>query len=492
MCTTRRVTLHGMFCLVTCLSPILACGDDDDSSKTTDRSPATDDDAGMSGAGGKAATDGPSSPAACPSMVNDSDCDKSRRPIVFVHGTVANGESFAHPALLLASNGYCPDRIRAIEYNSLIAAPCADGAKTCAFALDRAATYAGAKTAIDKAIDELREQTGTDKVDLLGHSQGSGHGAQYAGENADKVAHYVHLAGGQLEADPGGVPTLCLSSTGDRPVTCKTTKNHTFEDDDLDHAAVSSSTDAFVEIYKFLNDDKAPKFTDVQCGEPITLEGRAPTFGDNTFLEGSKIEVYELGQDAQKRGAPVKTFEIGADGNFGPWDAKRGKAYEFKMVPPPGDSRRPRHTYMQPFTRSDRLLRFNFETKDPTASATGKQVNFDDSHSVIVARRRQKAFLFGRDELTVDGFAAINDQNAAARTVTCGLYLYDKSLTDEPGPGDGESSGGSIIKGTFVNSADVFMPTDKPDFINIEFNGVTTRVPNWRSNSEGISLVLVD
>jgi pimeloyl-ACP methyl ester carboxylesterase len=428
----------------------------------------------------------------CPVMVNDADCDKTRRPIVFVHGTVANGESFANPALLLASNGYCSDRIRAVEYNSLIPAPCADGTTTCAFALDRAATYAGAKAAIDRAISDLRAQTGADKVDLLGHSQGSGHGSTYAGENPDKVAHYVHLAGGQLESNPGAVPTLCLSSTGDRPVTCATTANFTFQDDTLDHAAVSSSTEAFVQIFKFLNDGSEPKYTTVQCGDPITLEGRAPTFGDNTVLVGSKVEVYELATDPQVRGVPVKTFEIGADGNFGPWPARRGAAYEFKLVPPPGDSRRPRHVYMQPFVRSDRLLRFTFETADPTASATSKQVNLDDSHAVLVARRRQKAFLFGRDSLTLNGFEAINDLNAQARTVTCALYLFDKSLTDVFGPGDAMSAGGSIIKGTFVNSADVFMSTASPAFIDVVFNGAKLRVPNWPSGRDGLSLVLVD
>jgi pimeloyl-ACP methyl ester carboxylesterase len=487
MTKTTHLTVRGLIWLTLC--PVLACNEDDGTS-TIDQSPAI----GTAGTSGATAGNSGNTSAACPVMVNDADCDKTRRPIVFVHGTVANGESFAHPALLLASNGYCPDRIRAVEYHSLIAAPCADGAATCAFSLDREATYAGAKLAIDQAIAKLLAETGADKVDLLGHSQGSGHGSRYTGENPDKVAHYVHLAGGQLEVDPGGVPTLCLSSTGDRPVTCKTTQNFTFQDETLDHAAVSSSTESFVEIFKFLNDGKVPQYDTVQCGDPITLEGRAPTFGDNTFLPGSKVEVYELETTGNPtmRGAPTKSFEIGADGNFGPWEAHRGATYEFKLVPPPGDSRRPRHIYMQPFTRSDRLLRFNFETKDSTASATSKQVNYADSHAVFVARRRQKAFLFGRDTLTVDGFAAINELNAAARTVTCALYLYDKSLTELPGPGDGVSMGGSIIKGTFVNSADVFMPSSPPAFMKVVFNGVTTLVPNWSSGSGGMSLVLLD
>jgi hypothetical protein len=275
-------------------------------------------------------------------------------------------------------------------------------------------------------------------------------------------------------------------------VNCGTTKNVTFQDETLDHAAVSSSTESAVEVFKFLNDDKEPQYTQVQCGDPIILEGRAPTFGDNTFLVGSKVEVYAVDATPRERGAPLQSFEIGEDGKFGPWQAQRDTAYEFKMVPAPGDSRRPRHTYMLPFKRSDRLLRFNFESNDPNVSVTGRKVNYDDQHAVLVPRRRQKAFLVGRDSLKIDGFEVINDQNAKARSVVCALYLYDASSADTPGPGDGMSEGGSLISGTFVNSADVYMPTAEPHLIKVEFNGVTLQVPNWPSKSEGLSLVLVD
>ena len=486
------------------LCHLTACEDDDKSDqKSSDVSAAGGK--SSAGEGGKDAKAGTGSAGKgdsgrgadygkprCSVMVNDADCDRSKRPIVFVHGTVANGDSFSHPAQLLASNGYCADRIRAVEYNSLVAAACPKDKPDCAFMLDGAATYKRAKAAIDEAIQQLRDETGADKVDLLGHSQGAGHGAVYTRENPDKVAHYIHLAGGQLESDPGDVPTLCLSSTGDMPRNCKTTKNVIFDDDTLDHAAVSSSSEAFVEIYKFLNDDKEPDHTSVQCGDPIVLEGRAPTFGDNTFLPGSKIEVYVVNENVFARGAPARVFNIGDDGKFGPWEAKPDVAYEFKLIAPAGDKRKPRHAYVKPFVRSDRLLRFSFESTDPVASATGKKVNYDNSHSVIVARRRQKAFLFGRDSLTIDGFEAINEGNAKQRSVVCALYLYDAATGDAPGPGDGTSSGESIISGTFLNSADVFIPTDETRYVEVKFGDTVLHVQNWGSATQGMSIVLVD
>ena len=439
---------------------------------------------------------------ACPVVVDDVDCDKTKRPIVFVHGTTANGESFGHPAQLLASNGYCPDRIRAVEYHSLImtggatgtlpvrgvdaGVPAGDAGAAPASALDFEATHREARRAIDEAIAELKAETGFDKVDIMGHSQGGYHASRYVREHASDIAHYVNFAGGNLTANPGDVPTLCLSSVGDAPMNCGTTKNVVFQDETLDHAAVSSSTESFVEVYKFLNDGKEPKYTTVQCGGKIVIEGRAPTFGDNTFLPGSKLELYELGDAPRTRGEPVKVFEIGASGKFGPWEAKRGVAYEFKLVPPPGDTRRPRRAYLPEFVRSDRLLRFNFESRDAVANGTGGKVGYADDHAVVVVRRRQRAFLHGRDSLKIDGFEALNADNARNRAVTCALYLYDAP------PFDQSSSGKSVVKARFVDSGDIFMQAATPAYINVEFNGRKLRVPNWPSATEGLSLVLVD
>lgn len=459
-------------------------------------------------------------PKGCPVLVNDKDCDKSLRPIVFVHGTVANGDSFAHPAKILASNGYCPEWIRAVEYHSLVAAvpdaaaaapqgldggvALADGgvadAAAPAFVLDRVEAFRRASADIDRVIAELQRDTGFDKVDLAGHSQGSGHGSTYAGMNPGKVAHYVHLAGGQLEQDPGGVPTLCLSSIGDRPVTCKTTKNITFQDQTLDHSAVASSTEAALEVYRFLT-GKEPKYQDIQCGDPITIEGRAPTFADNTFLVGAKVELYELdySKAPRERGAPVSSTTITADGKFGPWQVKRDVPYEFRLVPPANDStRRPSHAYLQPFKRTDRLLRFNFETKDPVASATSSQVNRDASFSIVIPRSRQRAFYYKTDSLKVNGFEVIKEDTTWNATtnrsrVTVAYYLFDKSLTPGTyGPGDGKSTGESIISGSFVNSADLFVPTTPAAWVDVTFNGTTLKVPNWVSGVDGASVVFVN
>jgi pimeloyl-ACP methyl ester carboxylesterase len=65
-----------------------------------------------------------------------------------------------------------------------------------AIGLDWNETYRRAEQAIDQAIAALQKETGFDKVDLLGHSQGGAHTTRYAREHAEKIAHYVNFAGG--------------------------------------------------------------------------------------------------------------------------------------------------------------------------------------------------------------------------------------------------------------------------------------------------------
>ena len=114
----------------------------------------------------------------CPVVVADADCDRSQRPFVFVHGTFGSGDNFAHVARLLGSNGFCQDRIIAIDYNSLGEMP-------------------GTNGQLDAAIDAVLAATGFTQVDLAGHSQGTAHCGAYLSDpaHAAKVAHYINFSG---------------------------------------------------------------------------------------------------------------------------------------------------------------------------------------------------------------------------------------------------------------------------------------------------------
>jgi len=436
----------------------IGCDADEDSTSTA---PALDADAGDF-----------IDPQICPALVSDQDCDRDRPPIVFVHGNASAGDGFSHPAQLFASNGYCALRIRSIDYDAITRG-------------NDAASYAAVAAQLDLVIAELRDRTGAKQVDLFGHAQGAAYAARYVAAHAGSIAHYVHIAGGVLLSNPGGVKTLCLSSAGDRPVTCETTKNVTFPDEQMDHLAVCSSREAFREMYAFLNDGAAPAYDTVQCGDPVVIEGRAVAFGDNERMSGGVVEVYALGDDPRGRGMPVTTLEIRDDGSVGPWTAKRGVAYEFKLRVKAGDGRPTRYVYFPPFKRTDRLLRFTFESRNEAALSTTRMANLTDGTAALWIRRKQGAFLAGRDQLTVDGFPAVNAEDAMQRATITGLFVLDQN-------GDMQSSGGSVLRETFVNGTDVYLQTGQPAFIDVSLNGSRMKVPNWPSQTGGLSIVWVD
>jgi pimeloyl-ACP methyl ester carboxylesterase len=415
-------------------------------------------------------------PPGCDAVVADDKCDQSKRPIVFVHGRLGAGDHFSNPAALFASNGYCPDRIRAIDYNSLAG----DGA------------YAQLAGELDSTIASLLTATGAAEVDLVAHTEGANHAATYVAANAEKIARYVHIAGDRLGEDPAGVPTLCLSSSADAAINCATTKNVVFNNEDIDVFAVAASRETFVELYSFLNGGTAPTFQTVQCGSTVTLEGRAVSFGDNALPVGARVEIYELGNNARQRNNPVYAVAVPSDGRIGPFTAKRDVPYEFKLIAPPDDDRATRRVYYPAFKRSDRLLRLLFAAKDPDAASASRQINYDDNHAVLVVKRRSGAFLAGRDRLLIGGSSVLTEQNAGRTMTTIGLYLYDQAVSAEGGPGNGRSEGGAIVLGPYVSGSDLFLRADPPAYIDITFNGQRLRVPNWPSRSEGLSLVMVD
>ncbi len=441
----------------------------------------------------------PSADAECPVVVSDTTCDKSQRPIVFVHGTYGSGDNIANVALLFASNGYCPDRFISIDYDSLIAV----GTGLTGGGFNGPVDAAGEP--IDQAIDAVLAETGFTQVDLMGHSQGALQDYVYLQDpgHAAKVAHYVQLAGGPQAAPPGppdaaGVPTLSIASAGDviaGPIGV-TGAQRTVLLETQDHFGVAGSTDTFVAIWQYLHqgadggpDGEYPQYTTIQCGDPaVTLAGKSETFGDNAVPPGGTLEVYELTTPQDDGGMPVASFPIGDAGIMGPWTGKRLTPYEFRGVGPDGGVIG--HSYFQPFKRTDYWLRFLVPSTNPLASFATTPVTGlnDNSETTIVARHAPGAFRYDLgDSLTVNGFQALNGDDANRQTVTVGLFMYDANK-------DGKTEGGSVglySSGQipFLRGTDIFVPSSPPAFVEVDLNGTTLQIPNWPSVSQGLTYV---
>jgi pimeloyl-ACP methyl ester carboxylesterase len=414
---------------------------------------------------------------ACPVVVRDADCDKSQRPIVFVHGNYGSGDNIANVALLFTSNGFCADRFVAIDYSSLAPAD----------------QQPGLDGRLDALIDEVLAETGADKVDLMGHSNGTINSRNYLLEggtgaviqaHAAKVAHFVHLAGGPLPV-PDDPPTLCVASNSDTIATglCPPNAAETAIFEEKDHFAVASSDESFVAIYEFLRGEE-PKYKTIQCGaREITLEGKAESFADNVVPVGSTLEVYELGSDARKRGSPIDAFTVGDDGVIVPFKAKRLQMYEFRAIDEQGVMIG--HQYIAPFKRDNRLIRF-LGPSEALALVTDNIVR-DDRHSAVIARSYKGAFRSDLgDSLKANGAEVLLDEIANAASATVGLFMFDENT-------NGTSDGGSLGAYSalpFIRGTDVFMDSATPGFIELTFNGEVLKVPNWPSQSEGPMIVI--
>lgn len=400
----------------------------------------------------------------CSVIVSDEDCNTKQRPIVFVHGTFGSGDNIAHVAQLFGSNSYCQERFVAVEYNSLGGSPL---------------------TKLDALIDEIRAQTGQDKVDLMGHSQGTGHCVEYLKDavRAGKVAHYVNLSG-RTEV-PNAIPTLSLSSKNDLGGTPSHAPNAekqvTFEEQD--HFGVASSTEAFVEIYKYLL-GKEPKYKEIQCGDDeITIEGIAETFGDNAPIVGGTLEVHEMSDKPYERGAPVLTIHSDPQGRSGAFKIKRNTPYEFKALD--ADGKLVGHVYFAPFKRSNRLVRFLGPSKNILVSSLSTdQLKLSPNHAVIVARTLAGAFRQDLGQsLKIDGKEVLTAENAGRAANVVGLFMSDQNLSEE-------SDLGVAFSAPFVMGTDVFMSSKQPKLLDIEWNGQHLSVPNWPSSEGFISLNL--
>ena len=99
---------------------------------------------------------------------NDWDCELTEerpRPVILVHGTFLNRQdNWAYLAPTLANEGYC---VYALTYGAHPEAPWPLSALGGVRPMEESAVE------LAEFVDRVRDATGADKVDLVGHSQGT-------------------------------------------------------------------------------------------------------------------------------------------------------------------------------------------------------------------------------------------------------------------------------------------------------------------------------
>jgi pimeloyl-ACP methyl ester carboxylesterase len=406
------------------------------------------------------------------------------RPVIFVHGGSGSGAQFESQGQRLTSNRYPASYVAVHEYDSTF------GVNT----MDE--VWQG----LDQLIDRLLERTGAEEVELLGHSLGTAVSQGYLNsspERAARVAHYVNIDGAGGTALPGGVPTLAVWGEGNQDRSITGAENVYFPDQS--HVQVATSAETFGEFYEFFT-GRPPRTTDVvpERADRIRLSGEANLFPSNEGATGMTLEIWKVnGRNGRRIGhQPEATYEIGADGAWGPFRATGNRHYEFALVD--DESGNVHHFYYQPFFRSDHLIRLL--TSRP---GTGIDLIRDrsENHSTITIVRYKE---FWGDQGEQSDVLTVNDENVLnAATAPRDQRINAVFAMDDGSDGVSnlEAPIADISGLPFITGVDTFLAASDPpnDAIGVDMtaragDGDTEdiNVPNWESETNHMTVQFRD
>jgi len=430
--------------------------------------------------------------------------DKTRVPIVFVHGQNGAGDQFERQAMHFHSNGYPANWIVMFDYNTadrgnLPARPAGSGGAPARRETPKGPYTTGTTADLDALIDAVRARTGFDKINLVGHSRGTSESGAYLSDpaRAAKIAHYATIGGGDAK-NPNGVPSIGISGLGDiRPGPAAENGGVVqWMPSYQDHVMVCTSDESFWALYTFLNDGEKPKTLRITPEERPQVGGYVKSYIHNKPLEGATVEVWEVkpesGQRASKKA--LTTLTVAKDGQWGPFSARAGQTYEFVVKGTAATV--PLRFFRSPFTHSNRLVYFRIAASAEGYSKTpfndAPQL-LNDKTSAFVVRHQNGSLVPGVMNLSVDGTEMIVDPilpttKEARQNPTVALYIAD-------GNGNGKSDLSRMegFQGAFVASADVWIPANPKKSVQFRLNDHVLNVPAMPGSEVGaISVIFED
>jgi pimeloyl-ACP methyl ester carboxylesterase len=403
------------------------------------------------------------------------------RPLIFVHGVLGSANQFESQSLRFTSNGYPIGHVVGFDYDSL-----AVGANT-----------ELVRGQLDALIASLQAATGSDQVDLAGHSLGTSVLQGYLNsspERAADVAHYVNLDGFPAASPPGGVPTLAVWGMGndDRELVGATNVHLPQQT----HTQVATSRETFGVMYEFLT-GAPPASLDIvrqRAGE-IQLSGRAHLFPSNAPVDRGELQVYEVEAATGRRVDPLPeaTFAL-TDGSWGPFAADPAARYEFAIVRD-GNAH---HLYFEPFVRSSALMRLL--TSEPGEGLDGLWERGPNHSNIVLLRNKE---WWGdqpgaNDVLTVDGVDVVSPATAPTSKRALAAFVWDIGVDGVSNPGVPAPAFAAL---PFLTGVDIFVPASSPPDRTVAVRSVPrlgdglvidVPVPNWPSATDRTTIQFND
>jgi len=401
-------------------------------------------------------------------------CSDSHRPIIFVHGFLGSGDNYADMVQRFLQNGYCPEKLALLDWNGV--------------GMD----VNGGVRALSARVDELIAGSGFTSVDLVGHSMGGFVGANYVNitGNAAKIAHYLHAASNPYTAFPAGLKVRSISSPADTVAGFTDVPGvDNREIPGADHMQVISKAEAFAQAYEFFNDGAQPVTTTISAQEEkLRLEGKAVSLGDNLPLAGARIEIFPVDPATGERTAakPEACFLADAEGKWGVFGAEKLTYYEMALTTADG---RTIHYYRQPFRRSQPAvyLRGLGQADSSLTALITSIVPYNDNMSIMILFASNQAIYSGRDTASVDGHDLATPELSSPAQSSIAYFLSDENLN---GVSDYTQSALSAMN--FLADLDYYIPVVPRSSVRFEVNGSILNIPNWKSDTEGVSLAVFD
>ncbi|MFM8806761.1 MAG: alpha/beta fold hydrolase [Sphingomonadales bacterium] len=421
-----------------------------------------------------------------PSFVSSAQCDPALRPVIFVHGFLASGDTWSNAARYFRENGYCNDQLYAYDWNSV------------------SGNGRSNEQALVQLIDRILTSTGASQVDLVGHSAGGGlvRGLLKDSTQAQKVGRYIHIGSRKWTSAYAWFPNeQCMNiySSGDRVAgngagAVEGAVNVALTEED--HYQVATSSSALSAMHDFLIRDKKKTSEnksskglvsiDKITKTSVSIGGKAVLLGDNAPIKEATITIHAIDKKTglRKRNNSGVQIKTEVTGQWGPVKLTSGIPYEIELAPA-DPSKKKISYFFHSFTYDDPLVYLRGIPEGSRMSALLGKIPQEKDQSALVLYSAAGAMIGGRDSVTVNNVPICSSTLTPASRTVITSFIFDD--------GDGVSTG-QVLKqyasAPFIGGIDLLLPTAATKVIAVYFNGKTLNLPALPSSERLLLAVL--
>lgn len=386
----------------------------------------------------------------------------SKRPIVFIHGFLASGDTWSNAFYFFQLQGYSTSQLFVFDWNSI------SGANKQTDSL------------LSSFVNEVLRKTGASQIDLVGHSAGGGLARNLLKDSlqASKVAHYAHIGSRKWTTSYPWFPNAkCINiySTADKVAGNSAGKIEGATNvalGGLDHYQVATSHEPLQAIKDFFAGQYILCFENSFWNQPVQIAGKAVFLGSNQPMNNAILSLFPLNVKNGKRKSarPSARITVGENGNWGPVTIERNTPYEIEIIPANNQGRVISY-YFTPFSFSDPLVYLRGFPNDSRMNFLLGKIPENETHTTLVVYAATGAMVGGRDSVTVNGMPVCSPILTPASKTAITSFIFDD--------GDGVSSGNSLKQFAsvpFIGGVDIALAANKKP-IHIYCNGKQLTIP---------------